>query len=371
MAQPSKTAKSKQARLLSPASPSPGSGSGSGLSTPPYPFKPAPESLRPFYSSLPKDHVYIAHIDPRPAAFKRKLFLVPVALNLAVALLFAWRAAHILPYYARLAESSLLGRPNETTLRAADMSYAALARAVVGRALTFLLDFTLAVFVWPWPYEFVVGSMSGKGRGVSPVAWRWRVGFRDKEIYVRRSRNWDRVLREDGGVDVLDEGRGREARDALLGRVRAATAPALLQQKTGYLTMDGDWDLDWAGMVAATKLVDEKVVALEAFGTVVLFHHERFGWLTIDLGQGETAEQEERRRQLFAFRDALSAMGKEDLFFRWVEMIQFEATQPGGFTPEKQVAAAQKVRDLFKSNGMDFDELWKEVTGTEGLVGMP
>jgi hypothetical protein len=71
------------------------------------------------------------------------------------------------------------------------------------------------------------------------------------------------------------------------------------------------------------------------------------------------------------FRDALTALGKEDLFFRWVEMIQFETSQPGGFTHEKQVVAAQKIRDLFTSNGVDFDALWKETVGTDGLTGMP
>jgi hypothetical protein len=145
----------------------------------------------------------------------------------------------------------------------------------------------------------------------------------------------------------------------------------LVQGKTGYLTMDGDWDLDWRGMVDATRLVDKKDVPLEAFGTVVVLHHEKFGWVSVDLGNGESVEQDERRRQVMAFRDALAALGKEDLFFRWVEMIQFETTQPGGFTPEKQVAAAQKIRDMFKSNGVDFDELWKETVGTDGLAGMP
>jgi hypothetical protein len=33
--------------------------------------------------------------------------------------------------------------------------------------------------------------------------------------------------------------------------------------------------------------------------------------------------------------------------------------------------AAQKIRDLFTSNGVDFDALWKETVGTDGLTGMP
>ena len=166
-------------------------------------------------------------------------------------------------------------------------------------------------------------------------------------------------------------GEAREVRETVLGKVRAATAPQLMQAKTGYLMQDGDWDLDWQAMVDAMWLVDKKEVAIEAFANVVLLHHEKFGWVTVELGHGPQAEQETRRMQVLAFREALDAIGKEDLFFRWVEMIQFETTQPGGFTEERQVAAAQKIRDMFKSNGVDFDELWRETVGTEGLAGMP
>jgi hypothetical protein len=366
MAEPSKTAKGK-ARLSRPSSTK--TTNKNNPSEPPAPFRPAPEALKPFYTTLPPGHVYITHMDPRPASFKRKLFLVPVAMNVAVACIFVWRMAHILPYYLDLAWSAL-GHRNSTTVVAAESTWRELGGTIVGRAFTFLLDFLLAVFVWPWPYEFVVGAGTA-GRG-SPVRWRWAVGFRDREIYVRRSRpSWDRQLAEAGDLLAEDAKAARDAREVLMAQVRKATAPMLLQQKTGYLTMDGDWDLDWAGMVTATRLVDQKNVKLEAFGLVVLLHHERFGWLTIDLGQGEGAEQDERRRQVFAFRDALAQLGKEDLFFRWVEMIQFETTQPGGFTAEKQAAAAKKIRDMFKSNGVDFDELWKETVGTDGLAGMP
>ncbi|KAL2171440.1 hypothetical protein VTG60DRAFT_2847 [Thermothelomyces hinnuleus] len=364
---PTKTSKGKA--LLSSSVKSSNSKKSNGTpSAPPYPFKPAPAALQPFTATLPPGHVYIAHVDPRPASFKRNLFLVPIAINLAVIALFAWRVASVGPWYLALLLSTL-GQANETTVRAADLTYGELVRVVVRRAATFLLDFVLAVFVWPWPYEFFVGTT---GRG-SPIAWRWAVGFRGKEVYVRRSRdNWDGVLREKG-VDLFDPDskEAHEGREAIMARVRAATAPMFMQQKTGYLTMDGAWDLDWKGMVDATRLADKGEISLEAFGTVVVLHHAKFGWVTVDLGNGVSAEQEERRRQVMAFRDALAKLGKEDLFFRWVEMIQFETTQPGGFTPDKQVAAAQKIRDMFKSNGVDFDGLWKEAVGTDGLAGMP
>jgi hypothetical protein len=51
-------------------------------------------------------------------------------------------------------------------------------------------------------------------------------------------------------------------------------------------------------------------------------------------------------------------------------MVQYETTQPGGFGPERQLEAAQKVRDLFKENDLDFDEFWKETVGSEAMAGL-
>ncbi|KAK3321636.1 hypothetical protein B0H66DRAFT_177018 [Apodospora peruviana] len=323
---------------------------------PPRPLKRAPENLQAFTEWLSKKHIYIAHIDGKPRDFKRKIFAVPVLMNLVVALAFAWRVWYIFPYYLLLLTSTL-GYANETTLRAADLTWRALSLIVARRGATFLLDFCLAVFVWPWPIEFCVGREHG-----SPLWWRWRVGFRDREIYVRRSRAWDQSI-----GDVIANGEGR---NILWSQVRLATSPSLLQDKTGYLTMNGDWDLDWAAMVSAHNLVDDKNLILDTFRTLVLLHHEQFGWLCLDMNTGDNAKEDERRRQVFAFRDALAAVGKEDLFFRWIEIVQFETSQPGGFTGEKQVEIAKMIRDLFKEGGIDFDEFWKESAGSDSLAGM-
>ncbi|KAL1871038.1 hypothetical protein VTK73DRAFT_2311 [Phialemonium thermophilum] len=325
-------------------------------SSPPRPFKKVPDSLESFTLFLSKRHFYITHVDSKPRAFKRKIFAVPVMMNLVVVLLFVWRVYYIGPYYLDLF-TSFLGYPNSTTIVAADTTWPQLIFVVLRRALTFVLDFCLVVFVWPWPVEFAFGQTHG-----NPVKWRWNVGFRDKEIYVRRSRSWDRHV-----GDVLSNAEGR---NVLLSYVRLATSPMLLQEKTGYLTMSGEWDLDWAAMIKAHRLVDDKVLALDAFRTLVLLYHEDYGWLCLDLTAGDNSREEERRRQVFAFRDALAAVGKEDLFFRWIEIIQFETTQPGGFGPEKQVEVARKIRELFQSNGIDFDEFWKESVGSDGLAGM-
>ncbi len=336
----------------------------------PFPFKPAPAALQPFTTPLPKSHIYITHIDPRPAPFKRNIFLVPVTLNLLLTLLIIWRIWYITPYYLALISSALFGNVNETTLRAADLSYRELVQVVLRRAGTFAFDFGLGVFLGPWPWEFVFGERLGRG---TPVMWRWKVGFREKEVYVRRSReSWDGDL---GRVDLFaPEGDevARLGREEVLKRVREATAPVLMHVKTGYATMDGYWDLDWRGMVEATGLVDRGEVEIEAFESVVLLHHERFGWVTVELGGqgGGGGDERQRQLQLLAFKDALAAMDKEDLFFRWVEMMQAESRQ-GEFTIERQVVAARKVRDLFKSNDVDFDALWRETVGTDGIPGMP
>lgn len=319
---------------------------------PPAPFKRAPGVLSDFTAGLSENQIYITHIDNKPASFKRKIFLVPVAMNICVAIAFVWRMYTILPWYVRLL-TGMLGGANETKFVAADSTWGALVWEILKRGLTMFIDFVLFVFVWPWPLEFVAGQTYG-----SPAQWRWKVGFRDKEIYVRRSREWNKVL-----GDVLKDA---DSKKIFAGYVSQATAPMVQEQKTGYLLMNAAWDLDWDSMIKAHAMVDGKEAALEAFKNVVLVHHEDYGWLCYDMKQNEAADEQDKRRQVFAFRDALTALGKEDLFYRWVEIVQFEATQPGGFGPEKQEAAAKKIRDLFESQGVNFDELWRDTVGTDG-----
>ncbi|KAL0939476.1 uncharacterized protein CTRU02_206086 [Colletotrichum truncatum] len=325
------------------------------LGTPPAPFKKPAAVLRPFIENLSQNHIYITHIDSKPKDFKRKIFLVPVGMNIVVAALFFLRMYYILPYYFKFVQSAF-GYPNETTFSIPDSTWSALLWEIGKRGFSLMLDLMLFIFVWPWPVEFVFGQTYG-----NPVSWRWSVGFRDKEIYVRRSREWDQQL-----GDIFKE---KEKNQALQSLVRQATSPLFLQEKTGYLTMTGQWDLDWDCMVLAHALVDKKDIALDAFKCLVLVHHEDYGWMCLDQAGGNVKE-DDRRRQVFAFRDALSAIGKEDLFFRWIEIVQLESSQPGGFGPEKQIEVAKKIRDLFQEQGVDFDKLWHDSVGTDELAGM-
>ncbi|CAK7266728.1 hypothetical protein SEPCBS57363_002236 [Sporothrix epigloea] len=349
-------------------------------SDPPAPFKRAPIGLEPFYDQLSTGYVYTTHIDGKPASFKRKIFSVPVLMNIGVVLLFALRVWYIGPFYYMLLQSAL-GTANETTFLAKDLAWTQLASIILRRGFTFMLDLILALFVWSWPVEFCFGTKHG-----NPVGWRTQIGFRDKEIYVRRSRSWylspqNNTVADnaagDRGTNRLDPVRDNDARRLFVAYISQATSPLLTQQKTGYLTMDGNWDLDWNMMVLATHLVDKKELALEAFTSLTLLHDDNYGWLITDLkmlsagSSGGSADDDIRRQQVFKFRDALVALDKEDLFYRWIEIIQFEATRPGGLgTAERQAEVAKQVRDLFQEKSVDFDQLWADAVGTEGLHGM-
>lgn len=316
---------------------------------PPLPFKLAPDVLRPFIEELERGHVYVTHIDSKPIDLKRKVFSVPILMNIAVAAAFVFRMYTILPWYWQILMSGF-GNPNATTFPTGTSTWGQIAWEIFKRAWTMLIDFLLFVFVWPWPVEFVFAQEYG-----NPVRWRRKVGFRPKEIYVRRSRDWDKLI-----PNIFKDA---DSKKILLAYVDQATSPLLLEQKTGYLLMSGQWDLDWEGMIKAHSMVDKKEIAIEAFTNLVLVYHEDYEWICYDVKKGASASEDEKRRQVFAFREALVAIGKEDLFYRWVEIVQFEANQPGGFGPDKQEAAAKKIRELFESQDVNFDQLWHETVG--------
>jgi hypothetical protein len=326
-----------------------------------HPFKRPPEVLKPIIDTLDEKHVYIMHIDNKPPAFKRKIFMVPIFTNIAIVALFIWRMYYIGPYYLSLLASAL-GYWNDTTMFVDEMTWEEIIPEVGRRAFTFMLDFVLFVFIWPWPIEFCFAEEHG-----NPVAWRRAVGFRNREVIIRRSRKWSDKL---GDIVSNGEDGTNIERSFFMARLHAATAPMVIAEKTGYVLMDADWDLDWAAMVDATTMVDKKLAAIEAFTLVVLVYQEEWGWLCVDLKGEEASQEDGRRRQVFAFRDALVSVGKEDLFYRWIEIVQYESSQPGGFGPERQEKAAKEIRELFLKEGIDFDQFWKDSVGTDSALGI-
>lgn len=322
----------------------------------PKPFTRPSSKLDKFLPSLLKDHVYITHIDTKPMNFKKKIFMVPLLMNILIVAAIVWRIITIGPFYIQMG-AWLMGRRNETSVD--NMPLDDSTQEIIRRARTFMIDLVTYVFIWPWPRAFFSGQAMG-----NPILWRVGVGFRDQEIIVRRSRRWDMNV-----GNILDE--GNEGRQVLFENIRKAVDPMWMNEKTGYLMLNKEWDLDWKAMLRATKLVDKKTLALEDFKTTILVFHEDFGWMAIETARaGGSAKEEEGRRKIVAFKDELTAMGKENLFFSWIELIQFESAQPGGFGPERQQKAMTKARAMFEAQGVGFDKFWDKIGGMQGLPGM-
>lgn len=274
-------------------------------------------------------------------------------------------------------------------------------------------DFLLFRFVGMWPWDFFLG----KGGEASPVGWRRWVRFRDVEVVVRRSRRWDVPLfaketsgeadmrGEVGKRDGVKEEWLQEGRQGKLfkERVLPAVDKNWVKNKTSYQMLDQNWDLHFSGMIEAQALVDAGKNKTSDFRTSVLVHTEKWGWLIWEVWrEQEEGAEDEGTQKLQLIKNKLTAMGKENLFFRWIEVVQSETSQTGPFTAERYVhfkavpspfvsvsllgilahdetltpnshrqkKAVQKIREEFEDQGVDFEEFWESVGGVEGMPGM-
>lgn len=238
--------------------------------------------------------------------------------------------------------------------------------------------------MWPW------GFFLGWAGEASPVGWRRWVGFRGCEVVVRRSRRvWDRDVfgvgerDEDGDRDEkegLEEGKeGVKSTFLLEGkqgrvwqeRVEPAIERRLMQGKTAYALMDKNWELDFSGMIKAHDMVDKEEIGIDAFKTAVWVYSEQWGWVGVEVWrEQELGEGDEGTRKLQGIKDGLTRMGKENLFFRIVEVVQSETSQPGPFTKEKQKKAARSIREEFERQNVDNDAFWDGFGGVESMPGL-
>ncbi|MCJ1441356.1 MAG: hypothetical protein MMC23_001842 [Stictis urceolatum] len=325
-------------------------------SGPPSPYSRAPPALQPFLTTLSAEHVYITHVDRHPAAFKRQIFMVPIALNIAIVALLVWRMIRVAPWYAYLL-MTIWGYNTPYFVDPRTMSWNGILEEIIHRALPMVVDVTLATFIAPWPWDFFFGSPA------SPSSWRLRVGFRDQEVAVRRSRRWDQTLPKDW---LAEEGDGAVYQE----RIMPAIDRQWVKAKTGYMMMDKSWDLDFQAMVKAHSLIESGESSIGDFEKQVIVHHDEFGWLLWPVWKLDEGAQDEGRRVIVEFKEKLTAMGKESLFFRWIEIIQYESSQPGGFTAERQAKAMAEAKSAFEEQGVDFDLFWEEVGGTKGMPGL-
>ena len=343
----------------------------------PSPFTKVTLQLESFLSSLPKDHIFLTSLDNHDRAFKRRLFMVPLFLNIFLTIILIYRIKVAFPTYLGIF-LALLGHDTPQKIDTKTNASQALIRIGIERTLMFLGDFVLLRFIGIWPRDFFLGrGILGTDSEASPVTWRRSVGFRDCEIVVRRSRRWDNSIfcklnaSGTGTTNVIEEilQEGTQGH-AFQEKILPAVDRKLVRQKTGVQLLDKNWDIYFSGMIEAHALVDDNVNKLEDFRTGVLVYTERWGWLIWEVWKDhEEGNEMEIPKNLQAIKDGLTAMGKENLFFRSIEIIQNETSQPG-FTSDKRRNAVQKMKDEFQERNVDFDEFWAGVGGVESMPGL-
>lgn len=148
----------------------------------------------------------------------------------------------------------------------------------------FCVDFALVRVVALWPWGFFWGwrdGGDGSGSGVGPVRWRWEVGFGEREVVVRRSRGgwWNGEGEAEGGLKERLEREGE--------RVWPVVEKGWVDGRTGYAMLSRDWELYFAGMVRAHRLIKSGEVPWEDFERKVAMWTEGEGWLVWDVGRLE------------------------------------------------------------------------------------
>lgn len=295
------------------------------------------------------------HIDKEQPEFKRQVFIVPILLNIGIVLFIAYRIYNGIYVYPDILVT-VLGLSPGPVIDLSSKSWLQTALIIARRTITFSIDYFLITLFLAWPIRFVRG----------PLYWRRKIGFREREIVVRQSRNsWTATLPRNSWI-YEDE---KTVRD----KVVPAVTPQRLA-KSGYLLIDADWDLEYDAMVRAHGLVDltskGQGIQLDEFRAAVLVNTDDEGWMIWRVADEDVKGREEQRDKLFAFREKLTAMDKEDLFFRWVELVQYESTRPGGFTPERQRDTMRQAKEMFDAEGVDFSRFWQDVGGMEGDFGL-
>ena len=164
--------------------------------------------------------------------------------------------------------------------------------------------------------------------------------------------------------------------------VRERVIPAVdsewMRERTGYMMMGRNYDLDFPAMLDAESMVEKGEAKLSDFSKALFANLEGHGWLMwkfeddapLESSPEEKGLEEDARKRMERLKNLLAAQGKERLFYRWIELIQYESEQPGGLSPQRYPVIVQKARDLFSKEGVDFDELLKSVGGAEQFPGL-
>lgn len=317
----------------------------------PSPFEKAPSSIEPLLPQLDPAQVYICHIDRHKPAYKKQIFTFAVIVNSTILVLLVWRFYAAVPTYFALIQT-LLGFQSSATVDTKSTTRQQQGWILARRFGMFLMDYLLVQFIVPWPMSFFLE------RPANPVTWRWNLPFQPQEVVVRVSRKW-------GAEELM--GGSKVADQSPYWKTRIAPAISMeFLQKTGYLMMDANFDLDFAVMQDAHVLVKEGKVKWEDLDRLLLVAQDGVGWLAYKFGsQGDVVE--EQRKRMMAFRDLLQGLGKESLFWKWQEIVEEERAKDGAVTEETQRRIKDRVGKVFESEGIDFEDAMSRVGEVQPL----
>ncbi|KAI5285530.1 hypothetical protein KEM55_000622 [Ascosphaera atra] len=252
---------------------------------------------------------------------------------------------------------------------------------IIGRSWNLLFDWLLVNWLAPWPVRFFFEG---------PLTWRREVGILTTEVVVRRDRGWPTVVDSEKWYE-------EESNFAIDNVIMPAIAADRLG-KTGSLLVDSNWNVEYQAMIEAHNLIRNRKAHFEDFKTACLVNHAGASrvwdklrkkgkgrarnettdpspgddeawliWRVDPFDEEEDYKDPSQREKIDQIEGALKEMGKEDLFFRWVELMQYEMSSPGGWTVEKQQVCERKTKELFESENVDFEEFWKKIGGMEGV----
>jgi hypothetical protein len=250
----------------------------------------------------------------------------------------------------------MLGNSSPTTLDPTTTTQREAVIALLTRSATLLFDFLLLRFLGPWPLAFFAAQPS------NPCAWRWSLGgFQREEVIVRASRGW-------GVTELLEGVAAGEQNEFFTDRLLPAIDRSFIREKTGYLMMNKDWELDFAAMLDAHTLVSRKELSFADLDRVVLaclpgIH----GWVCWRWEvEGDVIEH--RRKKVVQFKEVLAKLGKESLFWKWAEIVEEERDTDGGFSESGQKKVVERVQAEFEREGVDFEEVVGRIGGLEDVA---
>ena len=335
----------------------------SPASVAPAPFKVAPAPLQHFASTLPTDHVYLVHIDHTPVSLKKRVFVVPVLLNVAITLILCVRVYYAAPVYLNQL-ITIFGYETAYSVDTENTAAPGLIDTISSRTFLLMIDYAIFVLLGSWPREFVFGSRAS--RYISPFDWRTTVGFNEDDIIVRRARKWDSPL-----VKGVEEGeRFWTPQDELI--VQNKIEPAMRKaytSKTAFTLLDKDWDLDFKGIIDAHRLVKDGRVKQADLKDIALVYYNK-QWIVWRVHEALETQEATKDDKVEAFKDKLTGLKQEGIFYRWIELVQYETSQPDGFTETRQDIALQELRSMLKAKDVDDAAFLEELGGTDALPGL-